>query len=342
MRQRNHLADYLVYVAIRLLIALVQIVRIETAYRWADSLARLLFRVDARHRKVALENLEHAYGDSLTSRQREAMVLETYRHFCRVLMEIIHIPRMLSYENYPRFIKLKNHEAVIDHLLRGRPTMLLAGHHGNWEMAGYFVGALGFPVFSIARALDNPHADAYLRRFRERTGQKTIPKKGGYDQMLEVLTRGQTLGIVADQDAGQNGQFVEFFGRPASTHKAIALLAIEYSAAMFIAYARRIGPGFRYEVGISGAIRPEDWAGQRHEVQYITQRFTNLLETAVRESPEQYFWLHRRWKHQPRQRTRKADTPRAQGAAGPHAPASSEGQAGIALDDPSGAASVAL
>ena len=98
--------------------------------------------------------------------------------------------------------------------MTGGPIILLTGHYGNWEMAGYLFGLYGFPTYSVARTLDNPYLDRYLGSFREQTGQKLIPKAGGYDQILEVLQSGQALSMLADQDAGQRGLFVEFFGRP--------------------------------------------------------------------------------------------------------------------------------
>ena len=136
--------------------------------------------------------------------------------------------------------------------------ILLTGHYGNWELAGYLFGLFGFPTVSVARTLDNPYLDRYLRSFRERTGQSLIPKTGGFDQMVEVLRDGRVLSFLADQDAGQRGLYVDFFGRPASTHKAIALLAIEHQAPVVVGVARRIGPGFRYEIRCEDIIDPAE------------------------------------------------------------------------------------
>jgi KDO2-lipid IV(A) lauroyltransferase len=178
--------------------------------------------------------------------------------------------------------------------------IFLSGHYGNWELAGYVFGLFGFPTVSIARTLDNLYLDRYLRTFRERTGQALIPKKGGFDQMVEVLQSGRVLSFLADQDAGQRGLFVDFFGRPASTHKAIALLAIEHRAPVVVGVARRIGPGFRYQIRCEDIIDPADLTGTAEDVRLLTQRFTSALERLIRQDPTQYLWLHRRWKHQPK------------------------------------------
>ena len=180
--------------------------------------------------------------------------------------------------------------------------ILLTGHYGNWELAGYLFGLFGYPTYSVARTLDNPYLDRFLRAFRERTGQKLIPKTGGYDQILEVLQSGQALSMLADQDAGQRGMFVDFFGRPASTHKAIALLAIEHQAPVVVGVARRIGPGLRYEIRCAEVIQPGEFTGSADDARLLTQRYTSALEELIRQDPTQYLWLHRRWKHQPRPR----------------------------------------
>jgi KDO2-lipid IV(A) lauroyltransferase len=257
-----------------------------------------------------MDNLAHSFGDHFDDAERDAIVRGVYRHFCRMLMEMLHIPRKLHPTTWRDRIELSGHEQVIDRLLRGGPVIMLTGHFGNWEMAGYLFGVFGFPPNSVARELDNPYLDRFLRSFRERTGQKMIPKNGGYDQMLEVLRNGGVLSMLADQDAGPRGLFVDFFGRPASTHKAIALLALEYQAPILVGFARRIGPGFRYEVGTEEFIHPSELSGDSSDVKLITQRFTHALERIIRRDPDQYLWLHRRWKHQPKPKsTRKAIEP---------------------------------
>ena len=314
MKKQRPRLDYAVYLLVRLIVGIAQSMSIEQSYHFARLLAALLHRVDKRHRLVGIENLKTAFGEHFTEAEREQIVREVYLHFCMMLMEILHIPRKLNALTWRNHIKLvgRDHVKVLDRLLDGGPVILLTGHYGNWEMAGYLFGVFGFPSFSVARTLDNPYLDAFLKSFRERTGQKMIPKTGGYDQMLEVLRSGGVLSFLADQDAGQNGMYVDFFGRPASTHKAIALLAIEHQAPVVVGYARRVGPGFRYEVGCDLVIDPDEFEGSADDAKILTQRFTSALEDAIRVDPSQYLWLHRRWKHQPKKRVRpakKTDSP---------------------------------
>jgi KDO2-lipid IV(A) lauroyltransferase len=308
-KPRQPALDFAVYLAVRLIVGIAQALSTEQSYALARLIGGLLYRFDRRHRAVGMENLQHAFGARYTSAQRDAIIRTVYRHFAMMLMEILQIPRKMHLETWRRRIVLNGHEPVVGRLLAGGPLIMISGHFGNWEMAGYLFGVFGFPPHSVARTLDNPYLDHFLRSFRERTGQKMIPKSGGYDQMLEVLRGGGVLSFLADQDAGQNGLYVDFFGRPASTHKAIALLALEHRAPVVVGYARRIGPGFRYEVGCTDFIEPDEFLDDPNGVHRLTQRYTTALEAVIRRAPDQYLWLHRRWKHQPKPRKRKAITP---------------------------------
>jgi KDO2-lipid IV(A) lauroyltransferase len=310
--------DYLVYLVVRSLVAFAQMLSIEQSYGLARFLGWVLYKVDKRHRQVGLDNLKHAYGDAMSETERDQVVRGVYRHFCTMLIEILHLPRKMHWSTWRDWFVLEGHGPLLDLFMGGkRPIIFLTGHYGNWEMAGYVFGMFGFPTVSVARALDNPYLERYLRSFRERTGQQLIPKTGGFDQMVEVLRSNRALSFLADQDAGQRGLFVDFFGRPASTHKAIALLAIEHQAPVIVGVARRIGPGFRYEFFCEEVIDPAELEGTADDVRLLTQRYTSALERLIRQDPTQYLWLHRRWKHQPQAPRKKASAKAESGAEHP-------------------------
>jgi KDO2-lipid IV(A) lauroyltransferase len=134
-----------------------------------------------------------------------------------------------------------------------------------------------------------------------------LSKKGGGSDMLQYMERRGNLGLLADQDAGEKGLFVPFFGKPASTFKSVALLALQYRAIVMVGYARRLPDDFlnrrwvRYELGCEDIIDAAEFDGP-DAVRELTERYTAALERVVRLSPEQYFWVHRRWKSEPRQR----------------------------------------
>ena len=186
--------DYLVYLVVRTLVAFAQMLSIEQSYELARFLGWVLYKADKRHRVVGLENLKHAYGDAMSAEERDQVIRGVYRHFCTMLMEIVHLPRKMHWATWRNWFSMEGHGPLLSLFMHGeRPLIFLTGHYGNWEMAGYVFGMFGFPTVAVARTLDNPYLERYLRSFRERTGQELIPKTGGFDQMVEVLRQNRAL-----------------------------------------------------------------------------------------------------------------------------------------------------
>ena len=294
---RSAVVDYLVYFVVRLVVCVLQALSFQAACAFARFLAWVVYHVDKRHRRVAQENLAKAFPGRFDDAESDRIVRNVYRHFCTVLMEILHIQRKLHVHTWKDYAYLVNGERIIDAMLSGRPLLIVTGHYGNWEMAGYIIGLAGFRTHAIARPLDNPYVDDYLRAFRERTGQRVLAKHGDFDKMQQILDSGGVIATLADQDAGQRGLFVDFFGQPASTHKAVALMAMEHRVPMIVVGAPKVNG--RYEITAADVIYPEDYDKTPDAIRAMTQRFTTDLEQLIRQVPEQYFWLHRRWKHKP-------------------------------------------
>jgi KDO2-lipid IV(A) lauroyltransferase len=285
-------------------------VPVRAAFALADLLAALAYHVlDKRHRAVAAENLRHAFPDK-SDAEIDRLVWGCYRHFCGMLVEIIILPRKLRGTNWRNYAgaTAANLGPAVRQFLLPKPVLIVTGHFGNWELAGYAFGAFGFRTYAIARVLDNPHLERFLKRFRQATGQTVIAKKDDFDRLTAVLSAGGKVATLADQDAGPRGVFVDFFGRPASTHKAVALMALEFgtplavvgvprTAADPVAADGRWRPGYR--IVCEEVIDPAEYAGRPDAVAAITARYTAALERLIRRHPEQYFWLHRRWKSQP-------------------------------------------
>ncbi len=314
-KQRNRVADYAAFLAVRSIIAVIQMVSPRIAYSIADILAWLAFRFVKSRRRVALENVKIAFPELATNPQAaEQLVRDMYRHFMRAMVELAVLPRKLHVNNWRKFFST-SHRALPE-LLHERSLLIVTGHLGNWEMSGFALGLLGFRTHAIARNLDNPYLHKFALHFRQRTGQTIIAKKGDYDRLTTALLNGGKVATLMDQDAGPRGVFVDFFGKPASTHKAVALMAMEYDAVMLVIGAPRVNradypqhPDFDpshplapmfYTVKCMDVIDPREYKDDPNAVKAITARYTTALERLIREHPEQYFWLHRRWKHQPK------------------------------------------
>jgi KDO2-lipid IV(A) lauroyltransferase len=305
-KARSRVADYAVYLVLRTFVCLVQAMSLAMGRKLAAGLAWVVYKLDKRHRTVARDNLRQAFPGAYNEAQLDALVLAVIRHFCTVAIEIIHLPRVFHQTNWRRFVTLPNGPTLLDPLLSGRPLMLVTGHFGNWELGGFILGALGFKTYAIARTLDNPYVDWFLRvKFREKTGQQILSKDEDYERIKQVLANNGVLATLADQDAGQRGLFVDFLGRPASTHKAVALLSMAYKVPLAVIGTAKVSEPMRYAVLVEDVIYPEEYDGQPDAVRQITQRFSAALERLVRRYPQQYFWLHRRWKHQPLVKARR-------------------------------------
>ena len=302
--RRLRIGDYLVYLAVRLLICIVQAMRIETGQVLAGHLAWLFSDVLRIRSQVVEENLRHAFPET-TEPQRRRLARRMWEHLLLLVLEVAHVPRKIHETNWRRYVRLKDHRRMVQILLDDRPSLIVTGHFGNFEVGGVMLGLLGIPSFTIARSLDNPYLDRFLNRFRGMSGQHIIPKKGGYDRILQVMADHGTLTFLADQAAGPKGCWVEFFGRPASAHKAIALLALDNDAPLVVTYARRRGRPLQFELGCAGIADPRAAGDEVGSVRDLTQWYTDRLEAFIRRDPGQYWWVHRRWKDSRSRRARR-------------------------------------
>jgi KDO2-lipid IV(A) lauroyltransferase len=188
----------------------------------------------------------------------------------------------------------------MDVLISPRGAILVTGHYGNWELVGFMLATLGFPLTAVMRPLDNPYLNRFLMDARAKRGLRLLYKKGASQSAGEVLRAGGVLGFIADQNAGHKGLFVDFFGTKASTYKSIGLLAMEHHVPIVVGCARRVSHRFRYEIECNRVIRPEEWADRDDPLLWITREYTTAIEEFVRQAPQQYLWIHRRWKSRPR------------------------------------------
>ncbi len=305
-KPRRPAVDWLVYLAVRVAVCFIQALPTPAALAFAGLLARLAYRFDKRHRRVADENLTFAFPE-LSAAERDRLIRGCYRHFCTMIVEIAVLPRKLRVENWRTFGSLVGGNHILAALIDDRPALIVTAHFGNWEFAGYALGALGFRTHAIARVLDNPHLEGFLKKFRERTGQQILDKNTDYDLICDVLRAGGKIATLGDQDAGNKGAFIDFFGRPASAHKAVALLAMEFDAKMIVVGVPRVRDGrhWYYHIHCEDVIDPREYRDRGDAVKAITQRYHDALARMIRRHPEQYFWLHRRWKSQPVKRGKK-------------------------------------
>jgi Kdo2-lipid IVA lauroyltransferase/acyltransferase len=299
-KQRNDLLDRLLYAAIRGFSGFLHCFPIALNLQVARGLGTLMYAVDRKHRNRALQNLRHAFP-GMPEVQVRTMARQSMGHLAMLGVEVLFTTRLIRMDTWRSHVELDNFQPVLDLLIRQKTGLLmLTGHYGNWEVLGYVLATLGFETTSVARPLDNPYVNRWLLGVREKQGQRIVAKKGATADVIDVLEDKGAVGLIADQNAGSKGVFVDFFGRKASTYKSIALLAMQYNVPVVIGYARRSVRPFFFHIGAQDIIYPEDWASQDDPLRYITQRYTAAIEQMVRQDPAQYLWVHRRWKSRPK------------------------------------------
>jgi len=266
----------------------------------------------------AADHLRFAMPDA-SDAQRMDYAISSYEHLFMLGVEITFAPRLMSEDAWIRHVELDNAAGALKPLLGDRPVILISGHCGNWELLGYTLALLGFPMHALYRPFDNQPLDRWVRQTRSRRGLTLIDKFGALRHLPDLLAQRVPIGFVADQNGGDRGTFVPFFGRLASTYKSIALLARQTRATVVVGQARRLGwnnqqdrpvergfasplsgNGMRYRIEVHDTIMAEDYEAQPDPLYYLTARYRRAIEKMILAAPEQYLWMHRIWKSRPR------------------------------------------
>lgn len=307
---QNAFSLYGQYLAARLAAMGMTCFSVDDNLETAAAFGRVMYRLDKRHRRRATAAIARSFPE-FSQKQVADVVQRSFEHFLQLAVEVIHTPREIHHESWADRINIGSLEQGIEHFNDGQGFILLTGHIGNWEVCGYTLATLGYDVDAIARPIDHPLINDWLLGIRERQGMRIITKWDATERMLNVLDTGGALAFIADQNAGDRGIFVPFFGRLASSYKSIALLAINQNVPILCGAAHRTGPGFRYNLMMNDIITPDDWVDHPYPLFYVTARYNRAMEQAIGMHPEQYLWMHRRWKSRPRHEREGKAMPKA-------------------------------
>ncbi len=250
----------------------------------------------------AREHLRIAFPDK-SEAEIKKLAIASYEHLFLLGAEIARSPRTMNIDSVLGQVEFRNVEKGLNAIVAGRPCILMSGHCGNWEVLAITAALLGIPMHTIYRPVDFEPLDNWIRRERTRPGLIMLDKFGAMHQLPKLMEQGACPAFAADQNAGDRGVFVPYFGRLASSYKSIGLLAMKFNATIISGAAHRLpGPDgtTRYRFSIHDTFGPEDWETHPDPVFYLTARYRRAIETAVREAPEQYLWMYRIWKSRPR------------------------------------------
>jgi KDO2-lipid IV(A) lauroyltransferase len=259
-----------------------------------------VFALDRRHRKVTLDNLDRAYGSAKTDSQKWAIARGAFRHFGAMFFELLSLgrPSRRQIEKIVEFEGVENFEQA---RAAGRGVIIVSCHFGNWEIHGVAHGYRLGPIAVVARLQDNPHYNRLLERFRTASGNSVFYKQQAVARVMRWLKEGGVVAILIDQNVGrEDGVFVDFFGRKAATSPIVGSLALKTGAAVVPVFALPLADG-RYRMIYEKPVDARMVAGlsRPQAVLELTQHCARVLESYVRESPEYWLWMHRRWKTRP-------------------------------------------
>ncbi len=257
----------------------------------------LICRLDRKHREIILGNLDLAFREGLGRERKEEIAAGVFKNLVMTFFEFMRIP-WLKGKDLDGYVEFDGLEKIGKALERKKGLILITGHFGNWELLAASLGLSGHSIDIIARELDNPSLEEFVRWARTRTGNRVVSKSRSMRRLLKSLSQNRIAGILIDQNVAlSEGVFVDFFGTPACTNRGPALLASASSAPVMPIFIVRRGRAHRVLVG--DEIVLVNTGDRELDAVENTSRFTGAVEEVVRKYPEQWFWVHRRWKTRP-------------------------------------------
>ena len=296
--RKGTMRDRLEYPAVWLLLQMVSALPRPVACALATGVARGLLRLLPKLRQTAMFNLRLAFPE-WSDTQCRALLRKMAGHFGRMAVEFARLPRW-TLENAEKLIVLDGQENYLAAKAPGKGTLFLTGHMGAWELSPFGHARLGFPMYYIARPLDNPRLDALVTRYRCLSGAIPIFKNESARAMLKILREAGTIGILADQNTmPEEGVFVDFFGTPACTSTGIARVALHTDASVLPAYIYWDADLGKYCLRFEPPVELLRTGDADRDILENTAHFAKVIEAIIRRHPDQWVWVHARWKTRP-------------------------------------------
>jgi Kdo2-lipid IVA lauroyltransferase/acyltransferase len=266
---------------------------------FAAIVARLLYAMQPKLRRTAEFNLRLAFPEWDAAR-RNALIRGMARNLGWMAAEFAHFPNYTR-ENIEEVVILDGHENFLNGQRDGKGVLYLTGHIGAWELSSFAHALYGFPLHYMARPLDNARVDSLVNRYRCLSGNRPIFKNESARTLLKILNGAGTVGILADQNTmPEEGAFVDFFGKSACTTTGIARVALHTDAAVVPGYAHWDAAIGKYRLRFEPAVELVRTGDTEQDVFVNTQKFATVIEAIIRKHPEQWVWVHARWKTRPK------------------------------------------
>lgn len=293
LKKIRHRIEYFLLLAVMLLTWMASL---KMVILMADLLGWFTFSVLRVRRKVVLDNLSWAFPEK-SKKERLAIAARTYKNFAKMVLEYTRFP-LLDRKTIFSLCKIEGLENLDWALEKGKGAVLVAGHYGNWELMGAAFAQMGYPISFLVGEQHNKLVDDMMNYYRELMGIRIIHMGIAVRGVIKTLRNNEFVAMLSDQDAGQEGVFVDFFGRKSSVHQGPAVFALKTGASVVFGSAIRLPRG-RHRI-VCERLSFDHLDGLTPEnILEVTQTYTNLLERMIRSHPDHWFWMHRRWKTSP-------------------------------------------
>lgn len=289
------MGDYILYLIAKFFSALLTVLPVEVALVLGRFFGSLAYIFNYKRAKVAYSNMRAAFCKEKDPFEIRKIIKQVYRNFGETLVEVLRMPKV-DKAYIEKYVRIENRNNLDNAFAKGSGIIFLTGHFGNWELSSITSAISGFPLLVLAREQKMSRLNNALNAHRESKGCKVVKKGMATRKIYEHLEKNGIVGMLTDQDAGKKGTFVDFFGRPTSTHRGAFALSRKTGAVIIPTFmARRSGAYHRLILESPIEILTGDESGEFEAI----QRFAAVMEKYIRQYPEQWLWLHKRWKSTP-------------------------------------------
>ena len=285
------------YKGIKILFRLLGLIPQKWQRLSADFLGRIIFLTDRRHQRIVIENLTHAFGGQKNRFEIRTLAKRVFMNLVLIIFEVAW-SLSLDEKQLRKYFTIDGRSNIKNAYEKDKGVLALTAHFGNFELLAVIGAMIKNPLSVVVRPLSFKPLDRFFVDLRTRFGAKMIPKQRSFRAILRSLERKEIVVLLMDQNVDwYEGVFVDFMGRRACTNSGLALLALKTRAPVIPVVLIRETTGFRAEFG------PEipliETGDKRKDVELNTLQYNRIIEDIVRRYPEQWFWVHQRWKTRP-------------------------------------------
>ena len=273
---------------------LILLLPLRLALKIGSSLGFLAYLFLPKQRQITLENLRLAFGKEKREKELRQISRLVFKNLGKNLVELLSFPK-INKENIDKLISASGLEKVDALLKKGKGAVVISGHLGNWEFLPAYFGLKGYPSNVIARQMRFYKYNAWVTNLREKKNVRVVLRQNSFKELLRILTSNQLLGVLPDQDADSvDGVFVDFFGQRAYTPAGPVALALASGAALIPCYIFRKND--HHHIAIDDPIELTKTGNKQEDIMVNTEKWQKKIESYIRLYPEQWVWMHRRWK----------------------------------------------